>query len=162
MALNVPMFAPYPSWPDLFRPSTPCLLRSVEDVDARDKPGHDGIDHAGAAAIRSIGFSTIGRLISAESTPNRIASHHTTLYEPVRSNAMPPSQTPRKPPTWWLKKAKPARVASHLVPNISAMMPLVGGTVESHIKPMVAPKTRHVTGVTGNEMNARIAAARVK
>jgi hypothetical protein len=24
------------------------------------------------------------------------------LYEPVRSNAMPPSQTPRKPPTWWL------------------------------------------------------------
>src|SRR6266851_4408794 len=70
------------------------------------------INHAGAAAARATGFSTIGMLISAESTPNRIASHHTTLYEPVRSNAMPPIQTPRKPPTWWLKKAKPAKVAS--------------------------------------------------
>src|SRR5580698_3711680 len=144
------------------RRPTPCLLPSVEDVDARDKPGHDGIDQAGATATRATGFSTIGRLISAESTPNRIASHHTTLYEPVRSNAMPPSKTPRKPPTWWLKKAKPAKVASHLVPNISAMMPLVGGTVESHIRPMIAAKIRHVTVVTGNEMNARMAAARMK
>src|SRR5215472_9628686 len=70
--------------------------------------------------------------------------------------------TPRKPPTWWLKKAKPASVASQRVPNIKAMMPLVGGTVESHIKPIVAPKIRQLTGVTGNEMNATIATARMK
>ncbi len=75
---------------------------------------------------------------------------------------MPPSQTPRKPPTWWLKKAKPASVASQRVPNISAMMPLVGGTVESHIRPMAAPNAMQVTGVTGNEMKAKIAAARTK
>ena len=55
---------------------------------------------AGAAAARTTGFSTIGRLMTAESTPNRIESHHTTSYEPVRTNATPPSQTPRKPPTW--------------------------------------------------------------
>ena len=101
---------------------------------------HAASNQAGTAARRATGFSTIGMLISAESTPNRIASHHTGLYEPVRSNTMPPSQTPRKPPTWWLKKAKPASVASQRVPNISAMMPLVGGTVDSHIRPMVAPK----------------------
>src|ERR1700722_8493432 len=136
----------------------PCLPAPFCHGRERYDRGHQ----AGAAAIRATGFSTIGRLISAESTPNKIASHHTTVYEPVRSNAIPPSQTPRKPPTWWLKKAKPASVASHLVPNISAMMPLVGGTVESHIRPMIAAKIRHDTVVTGNEMNARIAAARMK
>ena len=33
--------------------------------------------HAGSGAIRATGFYTIGRLISAESTPNRIANHQT-------------------------------------------------------------------------------------
>ncbi len=42
------------------------------------------------------------------------------------------------------------------------MMPLVGGTVDSHIRPMIAPNMMHVNGVTGNEMKARIAIARVK
>ena len=32
---------------------------------------------AGTAAARATGFSTIGILISAESAPNKIASHHT-------------------------------------------------------------------------------------
>ena len=32
---------------------------------------------AGAAARRCTGFSTIGRLITAESKPNRTDSHHT-------------------------------------------------------------------------------------
>src|SRR5262249_22690913 len=32
---------------------------------------------AGTAAARTTGFSTIGRLITAESNPNRIESHHT-------------------------------------------------------------------------------------
>jgi len=32
----------YSSWPGLSRPSTPCLLSSrKQDVDARDKRGHD-------------------------------------------------------------------------------------------------------------------------
>jgi hypothetical protein len=34
--------------------------------------------HAFAAAACAAGFSTIGRLTSADSTPNRIESHHTT------------------------------------------------------------------------------------
>src|ERR1700686_3895182 len=106
---------------------------------------YDRGHQAGAVAIRATGFSTIGRLISAESTPNRIAGHHPPWYERGRSKAMPPSQTPRKPPTWWLKKAKPAKVASHLVPNISAMMPLVGATVDSHFRPMIAAKLRKET-----------------
>ena len=29
------------SWPDLFRPSTSLMLFGVQDVDARDKRGHD-------------------------------------------------------------------------------------------------------------------------
>ena len=33
-------------------------------------------------------------------------------------------------------------------PNITATSALVGGTVESHSKPMAAPKTSEVTGVT--------------
>jgi hypothetical protein len=32
---------------------------------------------AGTAAARTTGFSTIGRLITAESKPNRTESHHT-------------------------------------------------------------------------------------
>ena len=32
---------------------------------------------AGAAAARTTGFSTIGRFITAESTPNSTESHHT-------------------------------------------------------------------------------------
>src|SRR6188474_2303250 len=32
-----------PSWPGLSRPSTSFLLRYCQDVDARDKPGHDGV-----------------------------------------------------------------------------------------------------------------------
>ncbi len=75
---------------------------------------------------------------------------------------MPPSHTPRKPPTWWLKNAKPASVASQRVPNINAMMPLVGATVESQSRPMTAPNRMEDTAVTGNEMKASTAAARAK
>src|SRR5215472_4843329 len=62
---------------------------------------------------------------------------------------MPPSHTPRKPPTWWLKNAKPASVASQRVPNINAMMPLVGATVDSQSRPMTAPNRMEDTAVTG-------------
>ena len=40
--------------------------------------GDVSADYAGAGASRSTGFSTIGRLMIAESTPNSTESHHTT------------------------------------------------------------------------------------
>ena len=35
------------SWPDLFRPSTSLMLFGFQDVDARDKRGHDELNYAG-------------------------------------------------------------------------------------------------------------------
>src|SRR5262249_57774262 len=100
---------------------------------------------AGAIAGRATGFSTIGRLITADRTPNNAESHHTRSYEPVRSNAIPPINTPRKPPTWWLKKAKPKSIASQPVPNIIATQADVGGTVDNHMRPATAPKAKVAT-----------------
>src|SRR5215213_10186212 len=118
--------------------------------------------HAACGAMRTTGFSTMGRLISAEATPKKTESHHTTSYEPVLSNRIPPSQTPRKPPTWWLKKAKPNSMVSQRVPNISATSPEVGGTVDSHNSPVTAPKIKVVVVVAGNTMKASIESARAK
>jgi hypothetical protein len=39
--LSSSAFAQFPSWPGLSRPSTSFLLRTLQGVDARDKPGHD-------------------------------------------------------------------------------------------------------------------------
>ena len=39
-------------------------------------------------------------------------------------------------------------MASQRVPNITAMIPLVGATVESHRRPITAPNRIDVTGVT--------------
>ena len=36
------LIAASPSWPGLSRPSTPYFAAVPEDVDGRDKPGHDG------------------------------------------------------------------------------------------------------------------------
>ena len=46
------------------------------------------------------------------------------------------------------------------MPNITAMMPLVGATVDSQSSPITAPNRIDVTGVTGKEMKASTAAAR--
>src|ERR1700758_5358695 len=73
---------------------------------------------AGCGTARRTGASTIGRLISADSTPNRMESHQIGVYEPNFSNTIPPSHTPRKPPTWWLTNANPYSVANQRVPNI--------------------------------------------
>src|SRR5262249_52453720 len=118
--------------------------------------------HAGASAARATGFTTIGRLISAESTPNSTESHHTGSYEWVYSNAKLPSSTPRKPPTWWLKNAKPNSMASQRVPNITATRPEVGGTVESQRKPVTAPNTSAEPVLAGSVTKATIASARPK
>src|SRR5262245_20909928 len=96
----------------------------------------------------------------AEMMPSTTDSHQIRSYEPVRSNSTPPSHTPRKPPTWWLKKAKPNSVAIHRVPNISATRPDVGGTVESQSRPMDAPKTIAETDVTGSVMKTATASER--
>src|SRR5215467_12441324 len=104
----------------------------------------------------------IGRLIAADSRPNRIDSHQITSYEPVRSNTRPPSHTPRKPPTWWLKKARPASIVSHRVPNITATRPLVGGTVESHRIPITAPNISAEPEPVGRVMKASTASERAK
>src|SRR5215216_1234657 len=118
--------------------------------------------HAACGAMRTTGFSTIGRLISAEATPKKTESHHTTSYEPVLSNRIPPSNTPKKPPTWWLKKAKPNSMASQRVPNISATSEEVGGTVESHRSPVTAPNTTAEAKLAGSVMKAIAASARAK
>ena len=47
------------------------------DIDGLLDIGRTGSDQAGATAGRTTGFSTIGRLITAERTPSRIESHHT-------------------------------------------------------------------------------------
>src|SRR5262249_39045570 len=59
----------------------------------------DNRPQAGAAAARTTGFSTIGRLITAESTTSSLTSQQAASKDPVRSNSTPPSHTPRKPPT---------------------------------------------------------------
>jgi hypothetical protein len=44
------------SWPGLTRPSTSCLLWHRENVDARDKPGHDELMHGGVSRPGVVGF----------------------------------------------------------------------------------------------------------
>src|SRR6202035_1026389 len=95
----------------------------------RDFAGGCLSHQAGCATGRATGASTIGRLISADSTPNSTDSHQIGVYDPNFSNTTPPSQTPRKPPTWWLTKANPYSVANQRVPNIKATSADVGGTV---------------------------------
>src|SRR6266700_2532257 len=75
---------------------------------------------------------------------------------------MPPSHTPRKPPTWCEKNAKPNSMASQRVPNISATSAEVGGTVESHSRPIAAPKASVAGVLGGSTTNATIASARVR
>src|ERR1700739_4317161 len=120
------------------------------------------MDYAGCAIGRATGASTIGRLISADSMPNSTESHQIGGYEPNFSNTIPPSSTPRKPPTWWLKKAKPYSVASQRVPNISATRLEVGGTVDSQVRPVTTPNAIAENVVIGNRTRPVIDIARVK
>src|SRR6202140_5998170 len=120
------------------------------------------MDYAGCAIGRATGASTIGRLISADSMPNSTESHQIGVYDPNFSNTVPPSSTPRKPPTWWLTKAKPYSVANQRVPNIMATSAEVGGTVDSQVRPVMAPNMIAEKVVIGNEMKGRIDSPRVK
>jgi hypothetical protein len=52
-----------------------CAPAAAEDLSSRAMTS--GWGYAAATAARTTGFSTIGRLISAESTPNTTESHHT-------------------------------------------------------------------------------------
>ena len=76
------------------------------------------------------------QLISAESTPNRIASHQTDVVGAgaVEHDAAEPDAEEAADLVAEEREAR--SVASQRVPNMTAMMPLVGGTVESHIRPI--------------------------
>lgn len=64
-------------------PNEPAAVPARNEIERR-------ADQAAAAAGRGTGFSTIGRLISAEATPKKIDRYHTDIYEPVASNTTPP------------------------------------------------------------------------
>lgn len=66
------------------------------------------------------------------------------------------------PPTWWLKKAMPSSMVNQRDPNIIPTSADVGGTVESHSRPITAPNTSVTDGPGGGRMKARIASERLK
>jgi hypothetical protein len=78
----------------------------------------------------------MGQCRAAAMTASAMPAHQIESKEPVLSKATPPSQTPRKAPTWWLKKTIPKSVPRFRVPNITATSPEVSGTVESHRTPI--------------------------
>ena len=51
-----------PSWPGLTRPSTTCFLSRARNVDARDKPGHDGVRGACAPTASTSSLRFLRRL----------------------------------------------------------------------------------------------------
>jgi len=92
-------------------------------------------------------------------TASAMPAHQIESKEPVLSKATPPSQTPRKAPTWWLKKTIPKSVPRLPVPNITATSPEVSGTVESQRTPMAAAKRSTTVGVGGRVMKSQITPA---
>ena len=74
----------------------------------------------------------------------------------------PPSHTPRNEPTWWARKTKPPSMDMCCTPKTCATIAFVGGTVESHRKPMTAAKTYTLMAEIGSRMKAVIATARRK
>jgi len=74
--------------------------------------------------------SRIGRWISAAPIASAMSAYHIQSYEPVDSKALPPSQAPRKPPTWWPSITRPKSVAMKRAPCSLATSPAVGGTVD--------------------------------
>src|SRR5690606_35693859 len=67
-------------------------------------------DAAHAILTRSTCASSIGQCNSAATRPSRMEPDHSNSYDCVASNTMPPSQTPKKEPTWWPTKTKPNSV----------------------------------------------------
>ena len=54
-----------PSWPGLSRASTSLLLPRLQDVDARDKPGHDEINRKTSPCVRIVDVREITKPISS-------------------------------------------------------------------------------------------------
>src|SRR5450755_2992514 len=96
------------SWPGLSRPSTSFLLQRCQDVDARDKPGHDDHHNNPHALPRSSrnrsSFCCTGRsekLNSTESSSaswvthcqlgatNRSRGPHSNVCSPIRERPLP-------------------------------------------------------------------------
>ena len=56
-------------------------------------------------------------------------------------------------PTWWERKTTPNSMPTWRVPNMTATRPEVGGTVESHSRPMKAANTSRRPGILGTTRN---------
>ena len=101
-------------------------------------------------------------MISADNTPNSTDSHQIGPYEPNLSNTIPPSRTPRKPPTSALVAVMFGTRWFSTLFGFAFVSHQVGGTVDSQVRPMAAPNMMAETGVIGNEMNRTIDSARAK
>jgi hypothetical protein len=80
---------------------------------------------------------------------------HMRSYEPVRSTITPPSQAPKNEPTWCEKNTTPKSALTHCSPNFSAMIPVVGATVDNHKSPIADENAITENAVIG--MAAKIA-----
>ena len=85
---------------------------------------------------------------------------HTRSKLPVDSNTLPPSQAPKKPPTWWVSITTPNSVAMWRRPKNLATSPAVGGTVDRKVSPMKAANTSTTGPVLGASTKASTATAR--
>ena len=73
-----------------------------------------------------------------------------------------PDQDAEKAADLMAEKGKAKSIASQRVPNMTATSADVGGTVDSHMSPVTAPKTNVAIGLAGSVMKATIATARIK
>ena len=88
------------------------------------------------------------------------SAYHIQSKLPVASNTLPPSQAPKKPPTWCVSITTPNSVAMLPVPKNLATRPAVGGTVDKKVSPITAAKTSITGPVLGASKNPSTATAR--
>ena len=79
--------------------------------------------------------SFIGKFISAAKIAKAISKYHIQVKFPLWFMFKPPKKAPKKPPVWWLSRVKPNKVPKYFVPKSFAIIPAVGGTVASQVKP---------------------------
>ena len=76
----------------------------------------------------------------AENNEIIIAKIQAMSNDPYKSITRPPTKDPRKAPAWCDTITIPNRVDRYRVPKRFATMPEVGGTVESHKRPITQLK----------------------
>ena len=67
----------------------------------------------------------------------------------------PPSHDPRKEPMLWDNRVIPNSIDVYLGPKISAIIPFVGGTVDSHNKPKILANSKTDISFIGDKMKNR-------